>query len=114
MDEYIELIVAVLSGLATAIPLVVQLVKYIKTAMREKNWNDILKLVMEYMKAAEGMFESGAERKKWVMESIVIGAKGIDYPLDDVALAKISDMIDSICDAAKEINVSPANPAVAE
>ena len=114
MDEYIELIVAVLSGLATAIPLVVQLVKYIKTAMQEKNWNDILELVMEYMKAAEGMFDSGAERKQWVMESIVVGAKGIDYPLDDVAMAKISDMIDGICAAAKKINVSPTDPAVAE
>ena len=114
MDEYIELIVAVLSGLATAIPLVVQLVKYIKTAMREKNWNAILELVIEYMRAAEEMFDNGPDRKAWVMESIVVGAKSIDYPLDDIALAKIGHMIDSICAAAKEINVAPADPAVAE
>ena len=36
MENYINLIVAILSGLVTAIPLVVQLVKYVRAAIQEK------------------------------------------------------------------------------
>ena len=35
--EWVRLIVSVLSGLAATIPLVVQLVKYVQRAIKEKN-----------------------------------------------------------------------------
>lgn len=104
LGTWIELIVAILAGLATAIPLVVKLVQYVQLAVEERRWDQIVALVLEYMKAAEGMFTEGSTKKEYVMSAIVTSAKSIDYNLDDVALAKISDMIDSICDAARVIN----------
>ncbi|MGM9608365.1 MAG: hypothetical protein ACI3XJ_12755 [Oscillospiraceae bacterium] len=103
--EWVRYIVEILSGLAVVIPLVVKLVEYVRRAAEERNWNQIVSLVLEYMKTAEGIFDEGKARKEYVMDAVVASAKGIDYELDDVALAKISDMIDSICDAAKVINV---------
>lgn len=35
--NWLDLVIAVLSGLAAAIPLVIQLVKYVKQAIQEKN-----------------------------------------------------------------------------
>ena len=108
----IELIVAILAGLATAIPLVVKLVQYVQIAVEERRWDQIVALVLEYMQAAEGMFTDGSTKKEYVMSAIVASAQSIDYTLDDVALSKISGMIDSICDAAKVINAK--TPAEAE
>ena len=41
-EQVISDIVAVLSGLATCIPLAVKLVQYVKEATQEKNWLDCL------------------------------------------------------------------------
>ena len=46
--EWVRLIVSVLSGLAATIPLVVQLVKYVQRAIKEKNWPQVVNLVMGY------------------------------------------------------------------
>ena len=36
--EWLQLIVSVLAGLATAIPLAIKLVEYVQKAVKEKNW----------------------------------------------------------------------------
>lgn len=102
--EHIDLLVQVLAGLAAVIPLVVELVKYVQKATKEKNWNAILKLTIDYMKTAETMFEDGASRKEWVLAMVQSSAVSINYDLDEEALAKISELIDSICAAADVIN----------
>lgn len=107
--DWVKLIVALLSGLATAIPLVIKLVEYVKKSVKEKNWNEIVKITMDYMKTAEEKFTDGATRKEWVIAMVKTSARNIEYDLDDTAVAKISDMIDSICDAAKIINSSSGN-----
>lgn len=107
--DWINIVIAVLSGLATAIPLVIKLVEYVKKAIKEKNWNEIVKLTMSYMKTAETKFTDGATRKEWVISMVKTSASGIEYDLDETAIAKISDMIDSICEAAKIINSSSGN-----
>lgn len=104
--DWIKFVIAILSGLAIAIPLVIKLVEYVKKAVKEKNWNEVVKLIMDYMKIAEKKFTDGATRKEWVIAMVKTSAAGIEYDLDDVAIAKISDMIDNICDAAKIINTS--------
>lgn len=104
--DFIKLIIAILSGLATAIPLVIKLIEYVKKSVKEKNWNEIVKLTMDYMKTAEKKFADGATRKEWVIAMIKTSASGIEYDIDETAIAKISDMIDSICDAARIINPS--------
>ena len=40
--EWLQLIVSVLAGLATAIPLAIKLVEYVQTAVKEKNWGKVL------------------------------------------------------------------------
>lgn len=100
-SEWLKLVVAVLSGLSAAIPLVVQLVKYVQKATKEKNWNKLLDLLMEYMERAEEMFESGADRKEWVMAMIKASADSIDY---DINMDEISDLIDSLCSMSKLVN----------
>lgn len=37
--NWVEIVISILTGLAAAIPLVVQLVKYVQKAVKEKNWN---------------------------------------------------------------------------
>lgn len=41
-SSYINYIVAILAGLATAIPLVINLIKYVQKAVKEKNWNQVV------------------------------------------------------------------------
>ena len=56
-SEWVRLIVSVLSGLAATIPLVIQLVKYVRKTIQDKNWPEVVKLVTSYMERAEKMFE---------------------------------------------------------
>lgn len=102
--EWIKYIVSILSGLAVAIPLVVKLVEYVAVAVKEKNWNELIKLTMGYMVSAEERFADGAAKKDWVMSMVIASADTINYDLDELAVLKIDEMIDSICAAAKTIN----------
>lgn len=102
--DWVKIVVDILAGLAVVIPLVVKLVESVQCATKEKNWNTLLKMTIEYMKTAESKFTDGATRKEWVMAMVQTSAVTINYELDDVAMAKISDLIDSICDAADIIN----------
>lgn len=104
--EVLKLIAAIASGLAAAIPLAIQLVKYVKQAVKERNWNVVLKKVMELMETAETKFEEGADRKEWVLAMLKAGSDGINYDIDYDAIA---EMIDRLCDMSKVIN--PATPA---
>lgn len=104
MNDWVKMICEIMSGLVVLIPLMVKLIEYVKTATKEKNWNELMRLVIEYMKAAEEKFTDGATRKEWVLAMIRTSAASINYDLDDAAIAKISDLIDSICDASKVIN----------
>lgn len=100
-NNVVNIIVSILTGIATAIPLIVQLVKYVKKAIQEKNWNQLLKLVTDLMEEAEKKFETGAERKEWVMMAIKSSASTINYPID---MDEISQLIDSLCDMSKVVN----------
>lgn len=99
--EWVKLIISILSGLAAAIPLVIKLVEYVQKAVKERNWNQVLKMVMNLMETAETKFESGAERKEWVLSMLKASADSINYDIDYQA---IGEMIDSLCDFSKVIN----------
>ena len=101
-----NIIVTILSGCAVCIPLVIKLVQYVSTSVKEKNWNDVVKLAIGYMTTAETKFTDNATRKEWVLSMVKSSAKSVNYDLDDVSLQKISEMIDSICTAAKTINTT--------
>lgn len=99
--SYINCIIAILTGLATAIPLVINLVKYVQKAVKEKNWNQVVQLVMNLMKEAETKFDNGVDRKQWVLAMIQASADTINYDID---INAISDLIDSLCSMSKVVN----------
>lgn len=106
MQNWVNIVVSILSGLAVCIPLVYKLVVYVTAATKEKNWNELIKLTIGYMTTAETKFKNGADRKEWVLAMVKSSADSINYPLDDAAMKKIGDMIDNFCTAAKTINGS--------
>ncbi len=104
--DWVQTIVSILSGLAVCIPLVVKLVSVVQTAIKEKNWAKLMKLVIDLMTEAERKFSEGAAKKAWVMGELEAAAKSIDYPYDEAAKASVGKMIDDIIAASKELNVT--------
>ena len=104
-EQIISLIVAVLSGLAACIPLAVKLVQYVQKAAEEKNWGQLLGLLVDLMEEAEQKFSEGATRKEWVMAMVQTSAEYIAYPMDTQAL---SNLIDSLISMTKAINAPEA------
>ena len=106
MDWY-EVLISILSGLAAVIPLVIQLVKYVEKAVKEKNWADLLDLVTNLVQEAEVKFDTGADRKEWVLMMVKASADTINYDID---LEQVSRLIDQLVAMSKKVNV----PAVEE
>ena len=102
INDWVNLIVSILSGIAVCIPLVVKLVEFIKTAVKEKNWSSLMQLVLQLMTEAERLYSTGAERKAYVMSTIKAMESTLNYDVDDNV---VSEMIDSIIDAPKKIHV---------
>ena len=102
--SWVDIVVSIMSGLAVCIPLVVKLVNVVSTYVKEKNWSQIVAIVLDLMKQAETLFAEGAARKAWVMAGVESAAKSINYNYDEVAKKKVSDMIDAICATAKIVN----------
>ena len=99
--KWYEIVIEILSGLIIMIPLVVKLAEYVQVAAKEKNWNDLLNLVMNLMKEAEGKFATGIERKDWVLMAVKASAETINYDID---MNKVADLIDSLCEMTKVVN----------
>ena len=99
--EGLQLIVSVLAGLATAIPLAIKLVEYVQKAVKEKNWGKVLDMVMKYMATAEEKFDNGADRKEWVLAMVKASADTVDYDID---MEVISKLIDDLCNMSKKVN----------
>ena len=77
--EWLQLIVSVLAGLATAIPLAIKLVEYVQKAVKEKNWGKVLDMVMKYMATAEEKFDNGADRKEWVLAMVKASSRSEEH-----------------------------------
>lgn len=106
MEQYLQLIISVLVGLATAIPLVIKLVEYVRKAVRERNWSKVVKLVIDLMSEVEGKMESGADKKAYVLAVLKASADTIDYDMGDEDYEKIGNLIDSMCDMSKVLNAN--------
>ena len=104
-EQIISLVVALLTGLATCIPLAIKLVQYVQKAAQEKNWGNLLGLLIDLMEEAEAMFDEGATRKEWVMAMAQTSAEYIAYPLDTTAL---SNLIDELVAMTKNVNAPNA------
>lgn len=99
--EWYEILISILSGLVATIPLVIKLVEYVKKAIQEKNWSQLVALVMNLMAEAEDKFDNGQDRKSWVMGAVEAAAKTINYPVD---LEQVSTLIDDLCAMSKLVN----------
>lgn len=99
--EYVEFLIIGLPGAVAIVILTMQLVKYVQKAVKEKNWANLVTMVMNYMAEAERLFEEGADKKAWVMGMIQESAEQINYPIDADA---ISVLIDQLCDMSKKVN----------
>lgn len=102
MDIIAKYLPSILVGIAVLIPLVVALVKYVTKAAQDKNWNIIVKMVLDLMVQAEKDYSTGAERKEFVMNQLRVMATTVDFEID---WDKVSDLIDALCDMAHEVNV---------
>ena len=101
---WLDIIIGVLSGLSVAIPLGITLYKTIKNLIQEKKWNELVKMTLGFMTEAEQRYSSGEDKKTLVLAMIQKSANQIGYNLYAEAETKISDLIDSICEASKVIN----------
>ena len=108
--EWYEILISVLSGLVTVIPLVIQLVKYVEKAVKEKNWSDLLDLVNNLIQEAEVKFDTGADRKEWVLMMVKASADTINYDID---LDQVSQLIDKLVAMSRVVN-APAEKVVEE
>ena len=61
--EILELIIEILAGLMIVIPLVTKLIEYVKKSVLEKNWNNLIRLLLNLIATAEEKFDNGADRK---------------------------------------------------
>ena len=109
--EWYEILISILSGLVAVIPLVVKLVEYVQKATKEKNWNDLLKLVTSLMEQAEDKFDNGDERKEWVLMMVKASADTINYDID---LEVVANMVDSLCALTKVVNAPKVEEKVEE
>lgn len=100
--EIVNLIVIIVIGLGACVSFAMQLRTYIRTAMAENKFDDIIKIALDLIPEAEDKFSTGAERKEYVMSNI----KSISATMNGkVDLDKISDMIDAIVAMSKKVNV---------
>ena len=98
---WVQAIFSILSGLIIVTPLVIKLIEFVTANTKEKNWNQMLKLVMNLMADAEKQFDKGSKKKEWVLGQLQVMADTLNYDID---WAVVSEMIDKICDVSKELN----------
>lgn len=101
--EWYEVLISVLTGLAATIPLVVELVKYVKESVKEKNWGKLVSLVLTLVQEAEEKFDNGADRREWVLSMVQASATTINY---DVNLDLVGELVDNLCVMSKSVNAS--------
>ena len=101
--DILELLIEILGGLVVIIPLVVKLVEYVKKSALEKNWNNLIRLLLNLIATAEEKFDNGADRKQWVIAMVQASANTINYPISE---KELSDLIDNLVALTKKVNVA--------
>ena len=100
-ETLMQFICMILAGIATAVPLALQLVRYAKMAVEEKNWTKLLAIVLDLMKSAEEIYDSGAQRRDYVVAAVMQLGDKIGYKMDENELGKL---IDDLCAMSKTVN----------
>ena len=93
-EQIISIVSSLCVGLATVIPLIYNLVKYVKKSVQEKNWQRMVNLAFKLMSKAEGMFDNGADRLEYVVAMVKSAADEINYQIDEEQLKQfINDTV---------------------
>lgn len=100
--EWYEIVISILSGIATCVPIVIKLISYVKALAKEKNWGKLVVIVSNFMAEAEILYSDGASKKDHVINSVMALGKTIDYPVDQDVL---SELIDSLVALSKKVNI---------
>ena len=100
--DILNLLIEVLTGLAIVIPLIIELVKYVKKSALERNWTNLIQLVMKLMAAAEEKFDNGTDRKQWVIAMVQASANAVNYPISD---KELGDLIDDLVALTNKVNI---------
>ena len=101
MNNTLSIILQVIANLAIILPLIISLVKYVKEAIQEKNWKKMLDMVLALVAEAEDKFESGAEKKEWVIGMLKSASNVVNYDFNDEELGKL---IDNVVATTKKVN----------
>ena len=101
VNFWINIIISVLTGIATCVPVVIRLIQVVKDAVKAKNWTPLMQIILRLMSEAEKLYTSGADKKEYVMSSIKAMEDTLQYDVDEDT---IGTMIDSIVLASKTIN----------
>ena len=100
--DILNLLIEILAGLVVVIPLVIKLIEYVKKSTKEKNWSNLIRLVMNLMATAEEKFDNGADRKQWVIAMVQASANTINYPITE---KELGDLIDDLVALTNKVNV---------
>ena len=101
-NQTLSLILQIVVSLSTLIPLVIELVKYVRLSIKEKNWKNMLDLALNLMAEAEQKFACGADRRDWVISMLRASANTINYDMDE---EQLGNLIDSVIALTKKVNV---------
>lgn len=101
--DILELLIEILGSLVVIIPLVIKLVEYVKKSALEKNWSNLIRLLLNLIATAEEKFDNGADRKQWVIAMVQASANTINYPISEQELSKL---IDNLVELTKKVNVA--------
>lgn len=102
MELIITIVFNIILAIGITTPLVIALVKYVRQSIQEKNWNNLVKLVLELISTAEEKFETGAERKEWVIDMVRVAENQINFDIDEETL---SNLIDDLVNLTKKVNI---------
>lgn len=105
IEQIVQIICAILTGMATAIPLVIKLAEYVKKSVRERSWRGLIELTLELMENAEMLFESGESRREYVIDAVGKTARAVDFEFDE---QEFGELIDRICKMSKCVNCTAA------
>lgn len=98
------IVLQVATGLVVIIPLIKKFYDAVKASIEEKNWRNLLNLLMKYIEEAEEKLsdQSGADRADWVVAMVKASAEWANYKIDDDELRA---WIDSLVEMTKKVNV---------
>ena len=101
MKEYIDLIIAICGAISVIVPLAIKYYNAIKALIKEKNYVKILDIMRGAATEAEKLYESGAERREYVLNIIKVSCDNLKVDYDE---KRFDEELTKLIDATKEIN----------